>query len=317
MKTESTISTLRRFAKLLNFFQIIGQIENLKHKAQTIFRGNAYKENYSDKLTKKLLICLAFHYAENRTKFLIQCIENYSQYKNYNVSIIIDTNSIESKTAILNLGCFAKNIDVVVHDELDHPYLLTWMHRRHFKKDINEYDYFMYAEDDMIVKEESFNEYIKNFNLVWPRYVPSFIRVEELDGVKYNVDSTEVEVATKNNIIRVDGKTFLSLKYPYHAFWIISKDPLRKSLNRAFTRPKFLDNKYTMCRELAASYPMWQLFKKPIVMLDSRHQIDERCFSFHISNNYSNDPSTLHGKIQVDQLISFATDLVLKSPTKD
>jgi hypothetical protein len=317
LKTESTISALRRFANLLNFARIIGQIQNLKHKAQTVLRGYTDRENSSDELKNKLLICLAFHYAQNRTKYLIQCLENYSQYKNYNVTIIIDTNSSESRTAILNLGCFAKSIDVVVHNELDHPYLLTWMHRRHFKKNINEYDYFMYAEDDIIVKEESFSQYIENFNLVWPRYVPSFIRVEELDGVKYNVDSIEVEVATKNNIIRVDGKTFLSLKYPYHAFWIMPKNPLKKSLNKAFTIPKYHDNKYTFCREFAASYPMWQLFKKPIVMLDSRYQIDERCFSFHISNNYSSDPSTLHGKIQVDQLISFATDLVFKSPTKD
>lgn len=230
----------------------------------------------------KLLVCIAFHNNPDRLVYVNKLIENYSKYK-IQVDIIVDTNEYVELDG---------NLTVCIH-KLKHPHYLTWVHRKHFKDNIDNYDYFMYVEDDMLVSYKSFCEYIENFNIVWELgYVPSFIRVETLEDKEF---VTDVICEQSIEPIFIKNKTFITLEYPYHAFWILPNKELKETLTPNFVREE-------ICRENAASYPMWELNKIPIVRIEN-DQINELCYSYHLANNYVVNPNTTFAKIEVKNIL--------------
>lgn len=228
----------------------------------------------------KILVCIAFHYVDSRLVYVNQLINNYITY-DADVDIIVDCNQ-DVKL----------NAKVCVHD-LEHPYHLTWMHRKHFADNIDNYDYFMYVEDDMLVTYEAFNEYVSNFDELWGLgCVPSFIRVEQYNGKNFVIDVTSSQFV---DLIFVNGKYFGNLSQPYHAFWIMPKKQLKENMDNDFV-------KVDLSRENAASYPMWGLHKKPMVRIEG-NQISRLCFSYHLANNYACDNNTYFGKIEVKNIL--------------
>lgn len=236
---------------------------------------------------KKILICISFHYVENRLNNLIKVINNFLNYK-LDVSIIIDTNQDFNYFKEIN------NVTVKVHKNLNHPFFLTWVHRLNMVNEIDNYDYFIYIEDDMLIPYENFLEYIENFDGLYKlNCVPSFIRIEEFKGKEYIVDVTKKQV--NRPIININNKTFINLEQPYHAFWILPQKELKESINEKFTQP-------SVNRELAASYVMWELKKTPYILMDN-DKINKLSYSYHLTNNYSKMENSPFGKIECNSEI--------------
>lgn len=235
-------------------------------------------------MNKKILICISFHYVEDRLNNLIKVVDNFLKYKT-NVRIIIDTNQ--------NFDFFKdnNNISVKVHPHLGHPFFLTWVHRLTMVNEIDNYDYFMYVEDDMLIPYENFLEYINNFDDLFKlNCVPSFIRIEEFNGKEYIVDVTQKQI--NRNRININGKEFVNLEQPYHAFWILPQKELKESITDNFTQ-------ISEHREWAASYVMWELQKTPYVLMDV-DKINKLSYSYHLSNNYSKNQDSPFGKLECD-----------------
>ena len=231
-----------------------------------------------------LLICIAFHYNEDRLPLLDTIINNITESYKCKLHIIIDTNEI--------LEDWNKpNVLVKQHKDLAHPFHLTWQHRKHFLDNIDSYKNFMYIEDDMFVPYANYLNYLENFKLLYPLFVPSFVRIELLSEDYYITDVTEPQQLNK---IDVAGKSFESLNQPYHAFWIMPQKELKESITRTFYKP-------TDCRECAASYIMGELKIKPLVELED-NEISEMCYSYHITNNYARTEGTPFAKLKPNQI---------------
>ncbi len=229
---------------------------------------------------KKLLVCIAFHYNPelDRFKYLMGVIGNFIyNYKDFDINIIIDTN-----TPINFYEIFSRPDSIVrhiAHPNLAHPFHLTWMHRKHIKDNIDNYDYFMYCEDDMLVPYENFLNYIETFERLWPLYVPGFIRVEEFEGVQYCSDVTQQHKCIP---YKFGNRQFFALPYleNYHAFWIMPQKQLKETI-----KPDFV--KVTDGREFAAMYTGWELGKPCLVEIENG-QVSPKCYSYHLPNNYAN-----------------------------
>ena len=247
---------------------------------------------------EKILICICFHYTEDGVQYLKDVLNNCLSYP-MDVDIIIDTN--EDNEIAYQFREF-HNIAVAYHTKLEHPYHLTWQHRVHMAELIDEYDYFMYLEHDMLVPYQNFVEYTKNFKLLYHKgFVPSFIRVEGANSKQYVTDL----LGPQNDVfsVNIDGKVFANLTQPYHAFWIMPQGELHdaiKSVENIFKTPFYAPD--AINRELAASFPMWQLGKVPLVLLDG-DRISPLCYSYHTTNNYAKDSNHPHAKIELDNLI--------------
>ena len=209
------------------------------------------------------------------------------------VTIIVDTNSY----ALVQYLKDYNNTLIYVHERLKHPHHLTWIHREHIENFINDFDYFMYIEDDIDLPFENFVEYLDNFKYLYPKYVPSFVRIEELDGKQYIVDMQKQQKIIDSEIIRLNGKEFISLERPYHAFWIMPAKELKGLITKDFIN-------YCIDRELAASYIMRGLQIKPLIMLEN-NSISPLCYSYHLPNTYVNIVGNQHkfGRIEIGDLL--------------
>ncbi len=233
---------------------------------------------------KKLLVCISFHHNPEKIQYLKSIINRFNTY-GLNVDIIVDTNApIE-----------IPGINVVVHNNLNHPWNLTWMHRTHIKNNIDLFDYFMYVEDDMDVPYENFKNYIDSFSELWALdCVPSFIRVEIFNNKKYVVDIIENQCL--ENVRSIGGKKFINLTQPYHAFWIMPQKELKNTMKENFDTIGFT-------REEAAWYPGLGLNKKQMVLVEN-DQVSKLCYSYHLTNNYSSFSATPFGKIETNKILN-------------
>jgi hypothetical protein len=236
---------------------------------------------------KKLLVCISFHFVEERINFLKKVVENFLKYE-INTDIIIDTNKS------FNFFSEHKNISIIEHNNLGHPFYLTWMHRKNILHKINDYDFFMYIEDDILLPYENFLYYIENFSKLYEIHsVPSFIRLEEKNNELYIVDLVNLQY--NRPTIKFENQTFVNLDAPYHGFWILPQKELKESINENFAIQ-------TDSRETAASYVIWTLGKTPYVLLDGKN-ISKLCWSYHLPNNYTSYEWSPHGKIKYDSVI--------------
>lgn len=237
----------------------------------------------------KLLVCIAAHYAPERIKYLEQVLSALIEYK-CDVDVIIDTNDFNFP--LIDSASHKR----FVHPNLAHPFHLTQMHRQHFKEQIENYDWFMYLEDDMLVPWDNFLSYTEKFEMLWPMFVPSFFRIEERGGEQYVSDVIQKHPP---QYIQLGDKFYFEFPFPqnYHAFWIASKQALKETITNKFT--KLHDS-----RERAASYFNWELNKPALVeieLIHSKWQIKEDCFAYHLPNNYI-DSDMLNGKILVKEV---------------
>lgn len=281
---------------------------------------------------EKLLICISFHFKEKKYKYLKNILDNF--LKNYlcNLQIIIDSNEEEAHDLIakdFEQEVRDEKIRIVIHKNLHTvklPFIrtkenleslsssmfsLTWMHRRHILENINNYDVFMYIEDDIFLSFENYKNYLENFYNLWPNYIPSFVRVEVKDEELYNTDAFVVTKILQKDIIHFNDKRFVFLDNPYHAFWIMPKKELKESINSNFTnviRDMWL-------RESAASYglksgtcpyacwPSNDIQKIGLVEITDKNKISPMCYSYHLPNNYIDEHRVKFGKIKLDNIL--------------
>lgn len=237
-----------------------------------------------------LLVCIAFHYNPDRVKYLLQVVDNFKSYP-IPVAIKIYTNARSIK-GLEHLG------DIIYPCEnLEHPFHLTWKTRETIKIAIDLFDNFMYIEDDMLLPYKNYKNYLENFELLWPNYIPSFIRVEEAKGKQFITDATEPQKITK--IVGHDGseKIFTKLTNPYHAFWIMPQKELKETMIKNFDR-------LSDSRETAASYPMWELNKTPLVEIElkDKYYVKESCYSYHLPNNYAMSEESRFAKVELQNI---------------
>lgn len=240
---------------------------------------------------KKLLVCISHHSTPGRAQYLEEILKGLQLYQ-MQVNIIIDTN--------VHTGKYNEDgIKVLVHENMEHPFHLTWQHRAHMQANIDKYDWFMYIEDDMFVPWECFENYMNNFKLLWDSFVPSFVRIEQANGKQYITDAVNFERVYEQDIIRTNNKMFYTLKNPYHAFWIMPKTELKETMIPNFVR-------VDQSREHAASYPMWELFRKPVVEIykgeSGQYYVNHKCYSYHLANNYAISNETPYAKIEAKKL---------------
>ncbi len=243
-------------------------------------------------IDKKLLVCIPYHNSPKRLKYLKKVINNLITY-DMKVSIIIDTDS----KSTYNLLKYYRNLRILLYKKLKHPYHLTYIHREHMKRLIDDYDYFMYTEDDILLPFDNFREYIENFKLLFPKFIPSFVRIEKSGNDNMVVDMQKPQSIKDSITVTIGKKKFLGLERPYHGFWIMPMKELKETMISDFI-------KYNTVREMAASYPIIELQKRPLVLLD-KNKISKLCYSYHLPNNYVDMIGSEHkfGRIKVDEVL--------------
>lgn len=238
------------------------------------------------KITKH--IC--FYFLVDRIIYINKIIDETNKYEHV-TDIYIHTNNM----------CLEKNmfnnydngvITIVYHDltNID-PFYLTWKCRELLKHQKNEYDVFMYVEDDILVPNEALKYWLKyNENLIEMNYNLGFVRIEIENNTEY---ITDLYGEYFDRTICLNGQKYcVNNKNPYCAFWIYNKNEFNK----------FVNSKYYNCnnirgygiREKSAIglhglQTNW--YKNTLIPIDNDRLIED-CKIYHLPNNYVLDKNS-------------------------
>jgi len=250
------------------------------------------------KITKHI----SFYFVMDRVIYINNIIDATNKYE-YETDIFIHTNFKDLKKEMFNNytnGC----IKIIYHDLTNiHPFLLTWKCRELLYQQKNEYDIFMYIEDDILVPYKAIKYWLEyNKKLIEMNYNLGFVRIEVENNIEYLTDLCEEKFDT---ILNLDGKRYcVNNKNPYCAFWIYNKDEFNNFVNSKYYNCRNIDGYST--REQSAiglhgSYTPW--YKNTLIPIVNNKLIDD-CKIYHMPNNYVNNKESMFATIKFDEAIS-------------
>ncbi|MGA2775368.1 MAG: hypothetical protein ABSE81_04845 [Candidatus Omnitrophota bacterium] len=249
---------------------------------------------------------------KERIHYLAKVLDNFRSYKFSEIDIVIDTNSSETEKKLPSEFICGLKIRIQVHENLKHPWLLTWQHRGNMLQNIKNYDFFMYIEDDILVQWDAIVRWYKDTLIIYPQgYIRGFLRVEK--SPKGVIMSSDFGKKAYTPIF----KTIENLKWfltpaPYHAFWIYTKKQMLEFINH----PAWTDGNHPewKIRERASAGMIWKHPHEHRVLLpvDSGNKIPPDAWCYHLPNNFALDKNQFGGKIPVTRIISNRTVLFLE-----
>jgi hypothetical protein len=244
-------------------------------------------ENQNKSINGKLLVHIAFHYFEHRVQYLRQLLEAIDSYKFSEIKIVIDTNNEDSKNKCEKLFLKYSNISYMVHEKLDHPHMLTWTHREQMKNQIDNYDFFMYTEDDMLVSWPGIYEWYEDTKLIYPYgFLRGFLRVEKRKN--YLVATDYLKCMKNPKVLSFKNKKFINPIYPYSAFWIYTHEQMKEFIKSQAWIDGDVD--WTIRASAAAGMRFSNVPKgydnRELLPLSPNYKISEIAYTHHLPNNY-------------------------------
>jgi hypothetical protein len=223
----------------------------------------------------------------------------------YTTDIYIHTN------ANLTAGAFNKNkngyVYIITHDLTgENPYKLAWKCRDLLYKQRDEYDIFMYIEDDILVPTAAI-EY-------WIAYKDKLLR----NG--FNLGFARIEVDEKgdefvsdfigklgNYLVGIENEMYvINNQFPYCAFWIYDKQEFRKWTESEFYDPaKILG--YDI-REMSAVglHGLCTYWYKTTVYPYVNYNIHRDSRIYHLANTYVGNKNLPNAKVPFNYCINYS-----------
>ena len=259
------------------------------------------------KITKHI----TFFYIEERIQYLNKIIHETNNYK-YHTDIFIHTNTFDWNMSLLNKYTNG-NIQMVLHDLTnENPFYLAWKCRDLLYNQRNDYDIFMYIEDDILVPWISIQYWLEhNEFLIEHNLNLGFLRIEinDTDGEEYTTDVHKLDT-----YIELDKEYCINNNNPYCAFWIYNNKEFNRFVNSKYYNLKSTDISQSYIREMSAIglhahmsdwykgilIPFW--YKGTVIpLIDGK--LDNRCKIYHLPNNYTNNPHTYFGKVKYKDIL--------------
>jgi hypothetical protein len=285
------ISFLRRRLLILLWY-IFKWRPRLNRRTAEAFINNAVESDRAGadsnfRIDGRLVVRVAFHFNGGRLTYLMEMLHQLRELPFRQVYIALDTNS--KKTGESLRAAKVDFVDeIVVHSELAEPYDLTWMHRSRLKAAINDFDFFVYAEDDLLITPASIELWYERLSALKAHgYLPGFLRVEQ-NRKGLLVSSDFHKPAGRENIVSIAGKPYLWTPYPYQAFWLYDKDTMKEFVDDPLYETGY--PKYDVRARMAIGFNFkkngdgWR--SQHILPLTGKGLIDPRCFVFHMPSNY-------------------------------
>ena len=175
-----------------------------------------------------------------------------------------------------------------------HPYYLTWQCRDLLKDQKNDYDIFIYLEDDILVPWKAINYWLEyNEQLIEHNYNLGFVRIEinPNNNEEYITDLFGVKL---NKIINLDNVNYcVNNLNPYCAFWIYNKNEFNKYVESDYynlQNIKGYEVRETSAIGLHGLRTDW--YKNTIIPIVD-NKLNSDCRIYHMPNNYVTDNSDI------------------------
>ena len=245
---------------------------------------------------------ITFYYLEDRIIYINNIIDETNKYE-YTTDIFIHTNNINlEKTTFNNYtnGC----ITIIYHDLSNiNPFYLSWKCRELLQKQKNDYDIFMYIEDDILVPYKAIKYWLKyNEPLIEMNYNLGFVRIEVKNNIEYITDLPRVIL---NTFININKNTYcVNNINSYCAFWIYNKTEFNKFVNSTYYNLNNLDITIGI-REISAFGLHTKIgwYKNTLIPIINNTLIED-CKIYHMPNNYVNNSDSHFATIEFSNAVN-------------
>jgi len=252
------------------------------------------------KITKHI----TFYFLADRINYVNDIIDEKNKYQ-YITDIFIHTNNIDLQKNMFNNytnGC----IKIIYHDLSNiNPFYLTWKCRDLLKEQQNDYDIFMYIEDDILVPCKAIKYWLEyNEKLIEMNYNLGFLRIEVENNTEYLTDIWEKFDTTIN---LNEKKYCVNNKNSYCAFWIYNKNEFNKFVNSKYYDINNITEFYSnLLREKSAigfHANCTNRYKNTLIPIINNKLIED-CKIYHMSNNYVLDNTNDFATIKFDEVLN-------------
>ena len=233
---------------------------------------------------------------EKRNIYITKVINDYlNKWEVTSMDIFIHTNSETAKyiEQSLNYGPQIK-IEFIVHDLSNetNPKYLTWKHRELMNIQKNDYDVFVYLEDDTGVSNAAFQYWLKYKDIFKENNIDlGFARVETLDNKEFYCHDILMPCT---GLFQILDTLFTWNHASFAAFWILDREELHKFIaSRFWPRycffPNGLDKPESSFIQESAGIGFKMSYKQggafyPIDPITGH--ISDICVVYHLANNY-------------------------------
>ena len=244
---------------------------------------------------------ISFYYIEDRFVYINRIIDETNKYE-FITDIFIHTNNENLTESAFNKYTNG-SITIVFHDlsNINHFYL-TWKCRDLLKQQRDEYDVFMYIEDDILVPCNALNYWLKyNSKLIEMNYNLGFVRIEVKDDIEY---ITDLEGLYFDTIIDLDDNPYcVNNKNPYCAFWIYNKNEFNRFVDSLHYDLKNMQNYNTREKSAIGLHGDGTNWYKDTVIPMIDNKLTDDCRIYHMPNNYANDDRVPYATIKFNESI--------------
>jgi hypothetical protein len=189
---------------------------------------------------KKLLVVIV-NYGEEQLNYLQQVIDELKSFQKYKVTIVVHSN--------INLPNI-KGIDLLNVIKMDDYEYLPMTCRQTIDQESDNFDYFIFTENDHLWKEHHIDKYIEYESILPKNRIAGLIQYEENETGRYYPAYHWIYDWDYNSIEEYNGKKFAHFTNIHQACFIISKEQLSKiKQNHDFTQFLAPDTQYSSkCR---------------------------------------------------------------------
>ena len=232
-------------------------------------------ENYNRIQVPKVVICLV-NYGTEQLSYLQKIVKNLKQFKKYNVYIVVNS----------NIDIIIDGADIVNVIKPDPHQLLPLTCRKELWKRRDDFDIFIYGENDHLINEHHIDNFLKYSKILPKNKIPGLIQYEKDDSGIYYPGYHAHYDWDYNSVEEYNGYKFASFTNLHQATFILTKEQLLNIGSKFNFEDFFGETSYDhMCRVNTDIYECG-LYKKVICINEFKENIIH-----HLPNLYINGSS--------------------------
>ena len=249
------------------------------------------------KITKHI----SFYFIIDRIIYINNIIDATNKYE-YTTDIFIHTNNIDLQERMLN-NYTNGYIKIIYHDLSNiNPFYLTWKCRELLQQQRNEYDIFMYIEDDILVPYKAIKYWLEyNQILLEMNYNLGFLRIEVEDGIEYITDLFGEKFDTFINLN--ETKYCVNNKSPYCSFWIYNKNEFNNFVNSKYYNINNILGYGIREQSAIGLHGIYTHYYKNTLIPIVNNKLIEECKIYHMPNNYVLNKNSSFATIKFNEAV--------------
>jgi len=160
-------------------------------------------------------------YGRSNDRYLEQLIGKY-QNMSFRVDIVVLSNVTKP---------LPPNVELRVGLPDSNPWSLPFGHKAVFEERANEYDIFVYSEDDILLSEENLNSFLDVAEKLKDCEIPGFVRAERDSAGSISYPDIHSHFKWEaSSVVRRGGETFAFLSNEHAACYVLTKKHLQRAI---------------------------------------------------------------------------------------